>query len=125
MNREIKFRGLCTTSKLWVYGYFSKDYIGLAYITSLDGTETSVVDVDTIGQFTGMKDQHDVEIYEGDIVETVQNSLHNRLIEPVISFEEGCFVVIDSKYSYEYLHYYETDTQIEVISNIHQLLTDG
>ena len=128
--RELKFRGINLDTNEWVYGYGvvqNIEHNEARIINSTGGNMMHNWDVkpETVGQFTGMNDQHDVEIYEGDIVSTVQNSLHNRLIKPTVSFEEGSFVVMDSKYSYEYLHYYETDTQIEIIDNIHQSSTEA
>lgn len=83
--REIKFRAQHENSKALVYGYFSQDYSGTAYITSLDGVDTSTVIPETVGQFTGVmhrdcdkykKGEFDKngnafykEVYEGDIIE--------------------------------------------------------
>lgn len=63
--REIKFRAQKENSKELVYGYFSKDYSDTAYITSLDGVDTSNVIPDTVCEFTGFTDKDFNEIYEG------------------------------------------------------------
>ncbi len=68
MEREIKFRAQTTTGKTFVYGWFSRDYTGVAYITTLDGVTTYVVDPTTVGEYTGLKDKNGKEIYEGDIL---------------------------------------------------------
>lgn len=86
--REIKYRGMSLNG--WVYGHYVVlvDKLGdtVDCIWELGASSGTPVERKSIGQFTGLRDNNGVEIYERGTL------IKNGHADLFVSFEDGCFV---------------------------------
>lgn len=120
--REIKFRGKHIhaflephNTGIWVYGYLCNDH----YINSEELMGEMLVDKESVGQFTGLKDKNGREIYEGDIVAEKGHYINSdRILYQDIKWKENYSCWLRGEYQRltpKNIERYE----IEVVGNIY------
>ena len=143
MNREIIFRGKRIDNDEWVYGrglQQCKDELGneiVAIFTDVVKTENYIkkegrytlnyvpVKVETLGQYTGLKDRNGKKIFEGDILEYIgkRKDNMNKVYRRKVVFHEGMFALLSKELpAYSALNYHcmkDGRSAWRVIGNVH------
>lgn len=118
MKRVIKFRALRKDGKGWVYGSFIHNKIDCPCIIDEDANQYEVR-LETVGQFTGLKDIDGTDVYEGDTLRAEPQS-HTFDIEYTTEPIQNCGCC-SSVYAYGYDF---TDEGIveecQIVGNIHE-----
>lgn len=145
--RDIIFRGKRTDNGEWVYGDL-RQYVNNPHgsdFYQIDTMSTSdndfgnghTVDIETVGQFTGLTDKNGNKIFEGDIIKFCKYAFDYQEEKDwdieigEIAYEDGCFVINEIYSSdgynelscvYSEIHYgeeYDKECIFEVIGNIY------
>lgn len=69
--REILYRGKRIDNNEWGYGFLVKMWGQYHIVDQNDENTAYPIEPETIGQFTGIKDKNDKNIFEGDILKIV------------------------------------------------------
>lgn len=99
MEREIKFRGYFEPDKIWLYGSLVSYKEGFKMIYYQNPNEAfmygDVVDIKSVGQYTGINDVNGKDVYEGDILkmneyENAFLSTFDKEVDPLDFSHDEC-----------------------------------
>lgn len=120
--REYLFRGKKTSNGEWGYGdlwcnlYGGRRVFIVSPINTQDTMGVNEVNLETIGQYTGLTDKNGTKIFEGDIVK-YGDTVHNVVFEQRNG--TAYFGLVYSTLETLSFGYYQDLKQIEVIGNIY------
>lgn len=134
--REIKFRGRSDVNNVWHYGDLATGK-SPAIVEGDIYTRFFYVNPGTVGQYTGLKDITDIQIFEGDIVEFwhewhgINGEYCSKEMRGVVAYDGASFDVITrddhGDESFWELYTLWQGGSVQVIGNIHnnpELLTE-
>ena len=125
--REIFFRGKRTDNGEWVEGYYYKakycrtddelcDYITVPHPKEYNEPSSHyIVNPETVGQYTGLKDKNGTKIFEGDIVKSF---LFGKMCIYQIDYENGLASFIGRE-GMKFTTFDYDSEEFEVIGNIY------
>ena len=120
--REIEFRGKRVDNGEWVYGLFARCKVGNLIWPCIqrerendsgDYIEAIIVNGETLGQYTGLKDNNGNKIFEGDIIRFIKENCLVIFVENDCAFR----IEVDGRISTALRKAHSKD--YEVIGNIH------
>ena len=116
--RNIEFKGLTKNEpNTWVYGYLLPDNnIYQTRDEEKGGNGIFSIIPESVGQYTGRRDKHNVKIYENDIVKDFERGHCFK-----VKCENGAFLLDDEDMGFIYLLYSYPIDRLEVVGNSFEL----